>query len=293
MSSSYLYLNGIRVHYLHWSRDNGGQPIVLLHDLGSNARIWDKTAPLLAQAGFSPLAIDLRSHGLTDSGDSQLNLDVFFGDLAAFIEALYLERPLLAGHGWGTLLALDYAARIQYGTRVPAGLVLVNGGMFQPNRITDSTWENRDGWMPQTLVEGVPLEDYLAFLGESDIRWHPDEQALQSLLASYTTDGEHNLQPRLSRQDQKILQGEAWEYPLYERYKQVSCPVLMAPARPPEPHSQAEQRWLVMTERGLVQARSHLRDYKLHWLEGCLPEAPLHQPGQVADLFTVFNSTGR
>lgn len=44
--SSYLLLNGLRFHYLNWG--GLGRPVVLLHGLASNARIWDLVAPRLA-----------------------------------------------------------------------------------------------------------------------------------------------------------------------------------------------------------------------------------------------------
>src|SRR5512133_1636959 len=128
MPSSYLFLNDLRVHYLHWNLEDGGQPAVLLHGLASNARIWERTVPFLTQNGLVPLAPDGRGHGLTDKPDGDYGFDTFQGDLAAFINATHMERPLLIGHSWGAALALYYAARVAVGPRAPLGLVLVDGG---------------------------------------------------------------------------------------------------------------------------------------------------------------------
>jgi pimeloyl-ACP methyl ester carboxylesterase len=38
-TSSYLYINNLRFHYLYWKRNGTGRPVVLLHGLASNARI--------------------------------------------------------------------------------------------------------------------------------------------------------------------------------------------------------------------------------------------------------------
>ncbi len=67
-SNSYLRLNHLRFHYRYWGGE--GRPLVLLHGLASNARIWDakRVAPRLAEH-FRVFALDQRSHGLTDRAD--------------------------------------------------------------------------------------------------------------------------------------------------------------------------------------------------------------------------------
>ena len=94
-NSSYLFLNDVRVHYLHWGFPAGGQPLVLLHGLASNARIWELTAPYLEQAGFEVFAPDLRGHGLTDKPDGDYGFETLLRDLSSFMNALELERRCL------------------------------------------------------------------------------------------------------------------------------------------------------------------------------------------------------
>ena len=55
MAPSFVSLNGIRFHYLTWKQGMGGRPVILLHGLASNARIWDLVAPHLLQVGWSRL----------------------------------------------------------------------------------------------------------------------------------------------------------------------------------------------------------------------------------------------
>src|SRR5512132_319651 len=54
----------ITLHARDWG--GGGQAVVLLHGLASNARIWDGVAPRLAGAGLRVVAVDLRGHGDSD-----------------------------------------------------------------------------------------------------------------------------------------------------------------------------------------------------------------------------------
>src|SRR3990172_1189951 len=100
MNSSYFLLNGLRVHYLHWNLGDAGRPVVLLHGLASNARIWELVAPELVLAGLVPLAPDLRGHGLTDKPDGDYGFETYRRDLLAFLDAAQVERPVLVGHSW-------------------------------------------------------------------------------------------------------------------------------------------------------------------------------------------------
>ena len=133
MQSSYLFLNGIRQHYYRWQPEEEDLPVLLLHGLASNARIWERVAPRLAADYLAPYAPDLRGHGLTDKPDGDYGFDTYARDLVALVEALQIEQPLIVGHSWGAMLALDYAARFPFGPLSPAGIVLVDGGMAQLN----------------------------------------------------------------------------------------------------------------------------------------------------------------
>ena len=55
MSSSYLLLGDLRAHYLG-DLAGKGRPVVLLHGLASNARIWELAAPFLAESGLRVFA---------------------------------------------------------------------------------------------------------------------------------------------------------------------------------------------------------------------------------------------
>ena len=59
-------VNGMQFHYVDWSGE--GRPIVLLHGLASNSRIWDMVAPIL-NLRYRVVALDQRGHGDTDKPD--------------------------------------------------------------------------------------------------------------------------------------------------------------------------------------------------------------------------------
>lgn len=66
--------------------------------------------------------VDLRGHGRSDRGPAEdLRLDVWVEDVRALCDALRIERPLVIGHGFGSLVAALFASR--HPDR-PAALVL-------------------------------------------------------------------------------------------------------------------------------------------------------------------------
>ncbi len=80
-------------------------PLVLVHGLASNARIWDLVAPYL-QARFRVVAIDQRGHGQSDKPDDGYDYDTVSDDLVAAVAALGFRRPVIIGHSWGAGVAL-------------------------------------------------------------------------------------------------------------------------------------------------------------------------------------------
>lgn len=109
--------------------------MLLLHGLASNARIWEQTAPHLAEAGWGVFAPDLRGHGRSAKPDTGYDIASLTDDIAGLIRSLGVLRPVLVGHSWGAALALAFAARAGPGTEQPAALVLVDGGLGQLNRL--------------------------------------------------------------------------------------------------------------------------------------------------------------
>ena len=79
------------------------------------------------------------------------------GDLAAFIRALALERPLIVGHSWGGNVALQFAT--DHPDQV-SGLVLVDGGFLEITAIEGMTWERTEEVMAPPPLDGMKLEAF-------------------------------------------------------------------------------------------------------------------------------------
>ncbi len=99
---------GVRLAYRTWG-PAGAPPVALLHALGEQSSDWTAVASALAPA-WRVYAPDLRGHGASDWPGSY-TIEQLTVDLAAFLDALDLDRVTLVGHSVGAPPAYLYAAR--------------------------------------------------------------------------------------------------------------------------------------------------------------------------------------
>ena len=104
-----VHANGIDIHYLEQGE---GEPLVLLHGgMVSTNPIW--AGVLVAYAShmdtlaehFRVIAPDTRGCGRTRHSGGPIGFDLLADDVAALIDALGLERPLIAGFSEGAITA--------------------------------------------------------------------------------------------------------------------------------------------------------------------------------------------
>ncbi len=108
--------------------DPRGDPVVLLHGFPYDIHSFDAVVPMLTEAGYRVVVPYLRGHGPTrfrDAAAARSGQQAALGaDLLAFLDALDLFEPTLAGYDWGARAACVVAAL--WPERV-SGLVSVNG----------------------------------------------------------------------------------------------------------------------------------------------------------------------
>lgn len=112
--------------------DPTAEPVVLLHGFPYDIHSYVDVVPLLTDAGYRVVVPYLRGHGPTTFREHRTvrsgQQAALGADLLAFIDALDLEQPILAGYDWGARAACVVAAL--WPERV-AGLVSVNGYLIQ------------------------------------------------------------------------------------------------------------------------------------------------------------------
>lgn len=116
--------NGIETYY---ERRGTGPPVVFVHGAIVDHSQWDPQAEALSDE-YETVAYDVRGHGRTGGSDRrQYSMDLFAEDLAALVDGLDLDDPVICGLSTGGCVAQVYAAR--HSDRI-SGLVLA--GTFGP-----------------------------------------------------------------------------------------------------------------------------------------------------------------
>ncbi|WP_330233548.1 alpha/beta hydrolase [Nocardia sp. NBC_00508] len=94
---------------LHHHRVGAGEPLVLVHGVGSRWQIWEPIIDTLA-ASYDVIAVDLPGFG----GSNPLahtTVDNLTDAFTEFLAAQGIDRPHLAGNSMGGLIALNLGAR--------------------------------------------------------------------------------------------------------------------------------------------------------------------------------------
>jgi pimeloyl-ACP methyl ester carboxylesterase len=91
-----------------------GRPVILLHGWPYDIHSYVDVAPLLASAGYRVIVPYLRGYGMTRFLSSKTfrngQQSAIAIDIIALMDALKLERPILAGYDWGARTANIIAA---------------------------------------------------------------------------------------------------------------------------------------------------------------------------------------
>lgn len=99
-----LAFDGVDFDVAH---EGAGPAIVLLHDFGLTKEAWDAQAAALA--GIARVVrFDLRGMGRSSVPPGPYLMERLAGDVAGVCDGLGVERAVLAGHGLGGFVALEF-----------------------------------------------------------------------------------------------------------------------------------------------------------------------------------------
>jgi pimeloyl-ACP methyl ester carboxylesterase len=104
-SEKFVIANGLNIHYAEYGNENG-YPLLLLHGGSANLESWaDHLAYFTPH--FRVIAPDTRGHGKTVNTSDEFTYRVMADDVAAFIRALNLNKPLIFGYSDGGQIGLE------------------------------------------------------------------------------------------------------------------------------------------------------------------------------------------
>ena len=102
-------LNRNGVNLVCDDQGSGSPPIVLIHGWSSNTWFLHPQMDYFSKS-HRVVNVDLRGHGRSDAPEQDYTIGVFADDVAWTIAELGLDRPVVAGHSMGALVALEMGA---------------------------------------------------------------------------------------------------------------------------------------------------------------------------------------
>lgn len=151
----FVIADEMTLHVVQWGER--GIPIVCVHGLTANAFCFQAIADELAP-DYRVFAYDLRGRGDSDKPETGYSVPIHAADLAALIEELGLERPVVIGHSLGALIALYFAA---HHPQSLSKLVLIDAGAPLPW----SSPEEQPAWLTASISRlGVPVSSFKEYI---------------------------------------------------------------------------------------------------------------------------------
>jgi pimeloyl-ACP methyl ester carboxylesterase len=175
-------VDGLRVAY---ERRGSGSPVVLLHGILDDARMWRPQLESDLVDDFDLVAWEAPGCGHSDDPPDGFGAADYGRCLVALIEHLGLDRPAVAGLSWGSGLALELW-RLR--PDIPGALVLASGYAGWKGSLPQEEVDRRlaqclaesemapedfiPGWIPGLLTEAAPqhlVDEVIATMSE----FHP------------------------------------------------------------------------------------------------------------------------
>ena len=97
----------------------GGKPfhpaqptVVFIHGVVNDHSVWILQSRYLAHHGWNVLALDLPGH-CRSAGDAPSSVEEAAEFIGGVLDAVGVQRAALVGHSWGSLIAMEAAARLK------------------------------------------------------------------------------------------------------------------------------------------------------------------------------------
>ena len=103
-----MLVDGIWVNY---KVTGEGNPLLVLHGWGSSSASWARVAEMLTEKGYQVIVPDLPGFGKTPAPSAVWGVEEYATFVHEFVEALGLQKYILAGHSFGGQVAVQFAVQ--------------------------------------------------------------------------------------------------------------------------------------------------------------------------------------
>lgn len=196
---------------LYYEVEGQGEPLVLIHGLGSSTRDWEYQVPFFAR-DYRVLAVDVRGHGRSDKPRGPYSMPMFARDVAGLLEGIEAAPAHVVGISMGGMIAFQLAVDRPELVR---SLVVVNS---MPDMVVRTLAQRLAVWQRMIIAPLLGMKKMAEVLGG---RLFPKlEQG--ELRAEFVKRWEEN-DPRAYREALKAITG--WS--VGDRLGGIGCPVLV------------------------------------------------------------------
>ncbi|HEY7224226.1 MAG TPA: alpha/beta hydrolase [Micromonosporaceae bacterium] len=250
---------GVGLRVRHSSAAAGADPapaFVLVHGLSSNARLWDEVAGVLAGAGHEVFAVDLRSHGESDSPPDGYDTTTAANDVATVCAQLARGPAVLVGQSWGGNVVGRLAARHP---AVAAAVGLVDGGWLDLTASFD-TWSACEAALRPPDVDGLSAAALRRHLESAHPDWSP--AAIEATAANLRELPDGTVQRRLSIDKHMRIVRSMWDEGPWSDLPAITVPVLLMPALPAHDRADSPRDKRALVARAATAlSRARVREY--------------------------------
>jgi len=219
--SDFVHVNGIKLHYLDWGGD--GETLLFLTGMGCSAHLFDRIAPRFTDR-FRVLALTRRGQGESDYPETGYDADTLIDDILDFLDALRIDKVILAGHSMAGLELSHFAAI--YPKRVTTLIYLDAAFDWREFKALMEKNPLKDIEPPEIRQEYSSVEEYITFVK----RIRPDLAQIWNASWEQSTlyDLEKNAEGRFIEKDTKAI-GKAMLETIFAyepEHSQIKIPVL-------------------------------------------------------------------
>lgn len=196
---------------LYYEEEGPGEPLILLHGLGTDGRSWEYQRDYFARE-FRVMVVDVRGHGRSARPPGPYSVSQFAADIFALLDQLHIDRFHLVGLSMGGMIgfqmAVDQPERFK-------SLTIVNSGP----ELVPQNWKERWQIVQRRLVLTFSsMEKVGKFIGER-LFPEPEQAEYKEMFVQQMREND----PKAYRAATNALIG--WS--VRHKLDRIQCPVLV------------------------------------------------------------------
>lgn len=233
-----------------------GAPLVFIHGAFADANAWEPQWQRFS-ASYRLVRYDLRGHGRTGpSALSQYTIATFADDLAALLDALEIQVPIICGQSMGGVIAQAFAVR---SPQRPKALILASAPVSASLTLAEKLlrYALMPRWAALLAIRALGVKRFTRFsLRLARVLWGPNFLGQGAAVQEYV----ERCMLAMDSGEYLKLWGAIYSFDLLP-LEQIACPTLVLnganEAKGPLRHTAELLRRVPQVKAGIVPEASH------------------------------------